>query len=112
MGVFFGIPANTPVIVLTRVQEDLISATVFISEVGCTFDYRLEEASLTKLLKWLEQTISQLHYKCKLTFFSFFFALFTQARFAEHRRSFSPMPCTLHTHTHSHPGNCLVQTTV
>ena len=46
---------------------------VFILEVGCTFDHSLEEAFLTKMLKYqqLKQTISQLGYKCTLIGFIF-----------------------------------------
>ena len=48
---------NTPVFVVNENHKE-----VFILEVGCTFDYSLEEAFLTKVLKYqqLEQTISQL----------------------------------------------------
>ncbi len=67
--VFSNITANTPnvVVVIENHKE------VFILEVGCTFDYSLEEAFLTKVLKYqqMEQTILQLGYKCKLLIFIF-----------------------------------------
>ena len=51
----------------------LLFIKVFILQVGCTFDYSLEEAFLTKVLKYqqLVQTISQLGYRCKLLVFIF-----------------------------------------
>ena len=67
--VFSNISANTPdVIVVNETHKE-----VFILEVGCTFDYSLEEAFLTKVLKYnqLEQTIAQLGYRCKLLVFIF-----------------------------------------
>ena len=47
---------------------DESSGEVLILEVGCTFDHSLEEAFLTKLLKYqqLKLTISQLDYRCEL----------------------------------------------
>ena len=67
--VFSNITANTPDVIV--VNETL--KEVFILEVGCTFDYSLEEAFLTKVLKYqqLEQTISQLGYRCQLLVFIF-----------------------------------------
>ena len=67
--VFSNITANTPDVIV--VNETL--KEVFILEVGCTFDYSLEEAFLTKVLKYqqLEQTISQLGYRCRLLVFIF-----------------------------------------
>ena len=67
--VFSSISANTPdVIVVNESHRE-----VFILEVGCTFDHSLEEAFLTKVLKYqqLEQTISRLGYRCKLLVFIF-----------------------------------------
>ena len=56
--VFSNISANTPDVIAVNENH----REVFILEVGCTFDYSLEEAFLTKVLKYhqLEQTISQL----------------------------------------------------
>ena len=67
--VLSNIPANTPDVVV--VNENL--REVFVLEVGCTFDHSLEEAFLTKMLKYeqLKQTISQLGYNCKLIVFIF-----------------------------------------
>ena len=67
--VFSNITANTPDVFV--VNESL--REVFILEVGCTFDYSLEEAFLTKVLKYqqLVQSISQLGYSCKLLVFIF-----------------------------------------
>ena len=67
--VFSNIAANTPdVVVIDEGSRELL-----ILEVGCTFDYSLEEAYLTKILKYqqLKQTISQLGYKCTLLVFIF-----------------------------------------
>ena len=62
--VFSNLSANTPDTVV--VNEG--GREVLILEVGCTFDSSLEEAFLTKILKYqqLKQTISQLGYKCTL----------------------------------------------
>ena len=62
--VFSNISANTPDVVVV----DESSREVLILEVGCTFDHSLEEAFLTKLLKYqqLKLTISQLGYRCEL----------------------------------------------
>ena len=67
--VFSNIPANTPDVVVVNENR----REVFVLEVGCTFDHSLEEAFLTKMLKYqqLEQTISQLGYRCKLIVFIF-----------------------------------------
>ena len=67
--VFSNLTANTPDVFV--VNETL--REVFILEVGCTFDSSLEEAFLTKMLKYqqLVQTISQLGYSCKLLVFIF-----------------------------------------
>ena len=66
---FSNISANTPDVIVVNENH----REVFILEVGCTFDYSLEEAFLTKVLKYhqLEQTISQLGYRCKLLIFIF-----------------------------------------
>ena len=55
---------NPDVIVINENHREVFS---------CTFDYSLEEAFLTKVLKYhqLEQTISQLGYRCKLLVFIF-----------------------------------------
>ena len=49
------------------------SREVFLLEVGCTFDTSLEEAFLTKQLKYhpLVQSITQLGYRCQLIVFIF-----------------------------------------
>ena len=67
--VFSNISANTPDVVVVNESR----REVFILEVGCTFDHSLEEAFLTKMLKYqqLKQTISQLGYKCTLLGFIF-----------------------------------------
>lgn len=67
--VFSNVTANTPDVVV--VDED--SREVTILEVGCTFDYSLEEAFLTKVLKYqlLKDAVLQLGYKCKLLVFIF-----------------------------------------
>ena len=67
--VFSNISANTPDVVVV----DEGSREVLILEVGCTFDYSLEEAYLTKIVKYqqLKQTISQLGYRCTLLVFIF-----------------------------------------
>ena len=61
-------PTSPDVIVVNENHRE-----VFILEVGCTFDYSLEEAFLTKVVKYhqLVQTISQLGYRCKLLVFIF-----------------------------------------
>ena len=67
--VFSIISANTPdAIIISEIHRE-----VLILEVGCTFDYSLEEAFSTKILKYqqLEQAITQLGYKCKLLVFIF-----------------------------------------
>ena len=66
---FSDVTANTPDIVV--VDED--SREVTILEVACTFDHSLEEAFLTKALKYqrLKDAILQLGYKCKLLVFVF-----------------------------------------
>ena len=53
--------------------NDEVERYSFILEVGCTFDSSLEEAFLTKMLKYqqLKQTISQLGHKCTLLVFIF-----------------------------------------
>ena len=67
--IFSNVTANTPDVVV--VDED--SREVTILEVGCTFDYSLEEAYITKFLKYqqLKDVITQLGYKCKLLVFIF-----------------------------------------
>ena len=47
-------------------DEDCRQVTII--EVGCTFDHSLEEAFLTKVLKYqqLKNVISQAGYECKL----------------------------------------------
>ena len=66
---FSDVTANSPDIVV--VDED--SREVTILEVACTFDHSLEEAFLTKVLKYqrLKDAIIQLGYKCKLLVFIF-----------------------------------------
>ena len=66
---FSNVTANTPDVIV--VDED--SREVTILEVGCTFDYSLEEAFLAKVLKYepLRNEIEQLGYKCKLIVFIF-----------------------------------------
>ncbi len=68
--VFSNVTANTPDAVAV-VAEDSREATVL--EVGCTFDYSLEDAYLTEVLKYqlLGDVIIQLGYKCKLLVFIF-----------------------------------------
>ena len=60
--VFRNISANTPdsIVDIENHRE------VLVLEVGCTFDYSLEEAFSTKILKYqqLVQAISQLGYRC------------------------------------------------
>lgn len=67
--VFLNIPANTPDVVVVNEHR----REVFVLEVGCTFDHSLEEAFLTKIMKYqqLVQTISQLGYRCQLLVFIF-----------------------------------------
>ena len=67
--IFSNLTANTPDVVV--VDED--SREVTILEVGCTFDYSLEEAFLAKVLKYqpLKSEIEQLGYECKLLVFIF-----------------------------------------
>ena len=62
--VFQDITANTPDAVF--VDEDCREVNII--EVGCTFDHSLEEAFLTKVLKYqqLKNAISQTGYQCKL----------------------------------------------
>ena len=52
--VFSNLSANTPDVIAVNENH----REVFILEVGCTFDYSLEEAFLTKMLKYhqLERT--------------------------------------------------------
>ena len=66
---FSNVTANTPDVVV--VDED--SREVTILEVGCTFDHSLEEAFLTKVLKYqrLKDAITQIGYECKLLVFIF-----------------------------------------
>ena len=66
---FSDVTANSPDIAV--VDED--SRDVTILEVACTFDHSLEEAFLTKVLKYqrLKDAIMQLGYKCKLLVFIF-----------------------------------------
>lgn len=61
--------ANTPDVIV--IDEDHREA--FLLEVGCAFDSSLEEAFLTKQLKYqpLVQAIIQLGYKCQLIVFIF-----------------------------------------
>ena len=67
--VFLNVAAKKPDIVV--VDED--SREVTILEVGCAFDYSLEDAYLTKLLKYqpLRDIVVQLGYKCKVLVFIF-----------------------------------------
>ena len=67
--VFSNLSAKTPDVIAVNENH----REVFILEVGCTLDYSLEKAFLTKMLKYhqLEQTISQLGYRCKLLVFIF-----------------------------------------
>ena len=66
---FSNVTANTPDVIV--VNEE--SREVTILEVGCTFDYSLEEAFLAKVLKYqlLKNEIEQLGYNCKLLVFIF-----------------------------------------
>ena len=66
---FVNISANTP----DGIIIDEESREVFLLEVGCTFDTSLEEAFLTKQLKYhpLVQSITQLGYRCQLIVFIF-----------------------------------------
>ncbi len=67
--VFSNITANTPHVVVVNDNHK----EVFILEVSCAFDDSLDEAFLTKVLKYqqLKQTSLQLGYKCKLLIFIF-----------------------------------------
>ena len=66
---FQNITANTPDAVV--IDED--SREVTILEVGCTFDHSLEEAFLTKVVKYqqLKDVIAQNGYQCRLIVFIF-----------------------------------------
>ena len=67
--VFANITANSPdVIVIDENNKE-----VFLLEVGCTFDSSLEEAFLTKQVKYqpLVQAIMHLGYRCQLIVFIF-----------------------------------------
>ena len=66
---FSNVTANTPDVVVV----DEASREVTILEVGCTFDYSLDEAFLTKVMKYqlLKDVIVQLGYKCKFLVFIF-----------------------------------------
>ena len=59
--------ANTP----DTVVIDEESKEVFLLEVACTFDPNLEEAFMTKVIKYqpLLNTISELDYRCRLLVF-------------------------------------------
>ncbi len=63
--IFSNVTANTPNVV---VVDDEDSREVTILEVGCTFDYSLKDAYLTKVLKYKlpRNVIIQLGYKCEL----------------------------------------------
>ena len=67
--IFAHLSANTPDVVV--VNEG--SKTVSILEVACTFDSSLEEAFMTKVIKYqpLLQTITELGYRCNLLVFIF-----------------------------------------
>ena len=66
---FVNISANTPDII--RIDE--ARREVVLLEVGCTFDFSLEEAFLTKQLKYqpLVQAITDMGYNCQLLVFIF-----------------------------------------
>ena len=66
---FTNLTANTPDVVVVNEEKREIT----ILEVGCTFDYSLEEAFLTKVSKYqlLKNEIEQLGYNCKLLVFIF-----------------------------------------
>ena len=66
---FSNLTANTPDVVV--IDEE--SKEVTILEVGCTFDFSLEEAFLAKTLKYqpLKNEIENLGYNCKLLVFIF-----------------------------------------
>ena len=66
---FTHIPANTPDVVVV----DDLSKEVFLLEVGCAFDPSLEEAFMTKVIKYqpLLGAISELGYRCRLLVFIF-----------------------------------------
>ena len=61
--------ANTPDVLVVNEEKREIT----ILEVGCTFDYSLKEAFLTKVSKYqlLKNEIEQLGYNCKLLVFIF-----------------------------------------
>ena len=67
--IFQNVTANTPDVVV--VDEE--SGEVTILEVGCAFDYSLEETFLAKTLKYqpLKNEIEHLGYNCKLLVFIF-----------------------------------------
>ena len=66
---FTQLSANTPDVVV--VDEE--SREVSVLEIACTFDTSLEEAFMTKVLKYqpLINTISELGYRCRLLVFIF-----------------------------------------
>ena len=66
---FQTVTANTPDVVVV----DEVSREVTILEVGCAFDYSLEETFLAKTLKYqpLKNEIERLGYSCKLLVFIF-----------------------------------------
>ena len=68
-GTFSHLSANTPDVVV--VNEE--SKEVFVLEMACTFDSSLEEAFMTKAIKYqpLLHTISELGYRCRLLVFIF-----------------------------------------
>ena len=67
--IFTHLSANTPDVVV--VNEE--SREVFILEIACTFDPSLEEAFMTKVIKYqpLLNTISELGCRCRLFVFIF-----------------------------------------
>ena len=69
MCVFASLTANTPDVVV--VDEE--SREVSVLEMACTFDPSLEEAFMTKVIKYqpLLNTISELGYRCRLFVFIF-----------------------------------------
>ena len=66
--IFAHLSANTPDVVVNEGSK-----TVSILEVACTFDSSLEEAFMTKVIKYqpLLQTITELGYRCNLLVFIF-----------------------------------------
>ena len=66
---FTSLTANTPDIVV--VDEE--SREVSVLEVACTFDHSLEEAFMTKVIKYqpLLHNITELGYRCRLFVFIF-----------------------------------------